>query len=234
MNPVPVVVVGGLLLAWLMGDDDGGGGGDTPLFIPPPVFPKMPSEPDQPQQPQTPALVYASLLADEPTPGKLYQIRQGDNLGTVAQRALGVPPGDPMVAPYIRRMTSASRWNWMLYATGTRRLGNGKWPYFSARYNSDGNLSEARGDLRAAFFPGNDAVFNAVAQQQLPHRTYRWTTNPNNSAPISDGGPRHGSAYGVLWLPEVGGVDNGDAPQNNPTPLLVALGKSLDNVNPGM
>ena len=131
--------------------------------------------------------------AGSPTPGKFYQIRQGDNLATIARQALNatVPgmgddgadgKGGQRRLDYIYCITSSPNWNMPLYAS----------PSFSNTFPSFYGVNGM--GLRRAFFPWHENAVKSALQGNMPRRA------------ITQDGSRitgRGSDYGLLWLPPV-------------------------------
>lgn len=221
MNRNTALALGAIAAGLLFAGGDGGG---APVSPPPPGG----GTDTPPPGGQHPALVKLNeLTADTPTPGMLYQIVEGDTPITVARRALNVGEGSPETTPYLRA-TILVRYNWMLYAVQAAGAFSAMWPG-----------TTLRGSLAAAFYPGNDDVRAAVTQGELPHRRYAWSRTPNPNfpgeffPPTGNGKPDHGaSGYGRIFLPFGPGAP--DDPLRNPMALLVALGKTLADLNPNM
>lgn len=134
----------------------------------------------------TPGEILSELLSDFPLPGKLYQIKSGDNLSTIVRKALNnlVPgageAGSARMA-YLLNCINVSEWNRSRYGS-TRSNNNFPKTYFT---NGLG--------LAAAFLPRNADATAAILAGKLPARTIKPNGDPAGG----------GSKFGMLWLPPV-------------------------------
>lgn len=213
----------------------GGGGGSAGGGITAPEGPSPGVDGPGGEEPVNPGVgpatidrgaVWASLVRDTATFGFLYCIKAGDTPTGIARAVLGVGQGDPRIVPYLRSLT-ASRFNWMTYATQAQGTYSWSWNGVSGFIGP------------AAWLPGNDNVRAAFMQQALPHRRYNFSRKPNPNdgqlmAPTSNGAPTHGPAtWGCIFItPEELGDPN--APERNPVAYLNALGKSITDLKPDM
>lgn len=160
--------------------------------------------------------ILAQSTRSEPTQGYLYQVVQGDSPGGVAARALGVPHGDPAVAPYLRCMVNI-RWNWFLSATSAP-----EGAYYAVEREG------VWGQIGAAFLPVNESVAGAVGVGRLPQRLIRWTRGPNGEVfALSELANNIVGArtWARIFLPVWPSCDfNGKT--SNPSALLAAFGSS--------
>jgi hypothetical protein len=141
-----------------------------------------PKDDDDPQD------VLDEIYSDSPVPGKLYLIKQGDNLSNISIRAMqaAIPGGlDQKLIPRYQKCVSASAWNRELYGLG------GDFTEGFPKWTSPDNIS-----IRSAFFPDHDNAISAILNKQMPDRG-----NFIRSGNGYSGGA--GSSYGLLWLPPV-------------------------------
>jgi hypothetical protein len=160
--------------------------------------------------------IVRDLLKGAPTPGHLYQIRQGDNLSALTTRAYGAKSG-----AYARAIASC-RWNVALYgneATPLQTTGMGLW---------DGR----RISIGSAFLPYNASVVPTLAAGLPLERVVQWErTSQQSSQPGKTRWKEKPSfpGYGMLWLPPLGSdgkplVWAYDAPEGMPPGLAQSLG----------
>lgn len=208
-------------------DPDPDPGPDPDPFGPPaPPAPPVPGPTVVVVPPLPPMVDPVTILGDwtrpTPTPGFLYQVRQGDTMISIARAALGVGAGSPQTVPYIKCITG-SRWNWNLYAT---QASGGS--YAAEREGVSGHIV-------AAVLPTGEPVAAAIASGRLPQRIVQWTPGPNGSIRSMTGpfAPLPGKTWGMLFLPvlpcptvPMAGAEDGDHPSANPTALLLAMGSS--------
>lgn len=139
---------------------------DPDLPAPPPPMPG----PVQPAPPVSndPIAVYDVLISDVPEQGRLYKVRPGDTIASVAQSAYGSDG-----ASSVQKLTD-SRWNWMLYATAP--LDNQP-SYFHLTLPS----GFAGSVQPLAFVPWNEDVRKAMVNGRLPIRGVHFNRDSNSS-----------------------------------------------------
>lgn len=183
-----------------------------------------------PPQPTMPGFVpttnpldlLGEMLMNQPRPGYMFQISNGDTLSATVRAALNsvVPgageEGDNRLQ-YIKCITSGPGWNWPLYASSSFST-----PNFPSYYGVNGM------GLRRAFYPWHENAKVAISQNRMPNKG------------ITPGGskvdPAAGSSYAMLWLPPVdaaalsqgivtcGLLEHSDGSSSiNPPPELMSL-----------
>jgi len=200
-----------------------GPGPTPPIDVPLPTLPPF----------VTPSMVLDDLTTIIPTPGFLYQIRQGDNPSKVGQ-SLVASTGKGSVQQWLRCITQG-RYNWFTYATNASTNGFGA-----------GRVSNVWGRINAAFLPAHENVAAAVAAGRLPQRTIAWTTtnDPNDGININNTQPKPTAfdvlgpkGYGRIYIPDAGELmpqcPPFDGALANPMPLLEALNTPVGAINAG-
>jgi len=124
----------------------------------------------------------------KPEPGKFYRIQKGDNLTTIARKAMNLPSGDPLVAQVIRCITG-SEWDLLYYGTPWDPS-NKLFPKYTA-VDVDGVLMV----IGKAFLPRHQNAMTEMYNGRLPERTIDETEKGN---PL---GVPNASSYGMPWIP---------------------------------
>ena len=159
-------------------------------------------EPEEPEEPDV-LEVANELITFAPEPGRLYQVRQGDNLVTIIRRAYGLPQGNANVPRLVRGMV-ALPWNYSLYR---RRYGSPTAGQKTYAHEVNGEFytitMKSREPLAAEFF----------ARDELPQRGRGDT---GGALP----GRQTGSSYPLVLIPEATTVGDQLLPQATDVPAL--------------
>lgn len=134
-------------------------------------------------------VVDSYLVTDVPLGGgKLLSLTNATNPGKVARGVLGVNPGHPAVAPYIRAMTEVA-YNLAVYGT--------PWDPANPNHPKWSAIDVGGGDMwvtQSAWLPRHWDVAALLRQGILPARNVDHTEKANRVDP-------DGTSYGDIWLP---------------------------------
>lgn len=145
--------------------------------------PAVPNPPAEREKTDLEHLLEA-YVADDPTPGRFYQVQPDDTPAAVAATALGPTAHAQDVVEYLMCIASGPAWNMSLYGT----------PSTSRQYPAALLVPGVRTGIRVAFLPRNEDALGLMLLGKHP----RMTVHPRTGEPVLPG-----SSYGLLWLPPV-------------------------------